>query len=46
MTEAELFRRIKDETLRADLQALADAAMEGSAHGLILRSAAEEAEAA
>ena len=38
-------RKIRDEALRADLQALADAAMAGSEHGLILRSAAEEAEA-
>jgi len=38
-------RRIRDEDLRAELQALADAAMAGSGHGLILRSAAEQAEA-
>ena len=39
-------RRIKDEGLRADLQALADAAMAGADPrlGLILRSAAETAE--
>ncbi len=37
-------RKIRDEGLRAELQAIADAAMEGSAHGLILRSACEEAE--
>ena len=39
-------RRIRDEDLRAELQALADAAMAGSGHGLILRSAAEEADPA
>jgi Ribonuclease G/E len=38
-------RKIRDEALRAELQDLADGAMAGSAFGLILRSAAEEAEA-
>lgn len=38
-------RRIKDDDVRAELQALADAGMEGSAYGLILRSACEEADA-
>ncbi|MGB3147453.1 MAG: ribonuclease E/G [Paracoccaceae bacterium] len=37
-------RKIKDEALRAELAALATAAMEGSAFGLILRSAALSAE--
>ncbi|MCX7645524.1 MAG: ribonuclease E/G [Rhodobacteraceae bacterium] len=40
-----LSRRIRDEAARARLAALAEAAMAGSPHGLILRSAAEGAAA-
>jgi ribonuclease G len=39
-------RRIRDEEIREELSALADAAMEGSEMGLIVRSACEAAETA
>lgn len=37
-------RRIRDEDLREDLTAIAQGVMEGSEHGLILRSACEDAD--